>query len=41
MTPQVGDLIADCVLTRPDGTLVRLSEWGGRPQVVIFLRHLA
>jgi peroxiredoxin len=41
MPLQVGDTVADRELRRPDGTVARLSDFEGRPLVVIFLRHLA
>jgi peroxiredoxin len=41
MSLQTGDIVPDCTLTRADGTTVRLTDFAGRPLVVIFLRHLA
>jgi peroxiredoxin len=41
VTLHVGDQAPDCVFQRPDGTAVRLSEFRGKPLVLIFLRHLA
>jgi peroxiredoxin len=41
MTLRIGDQVGDVELLRPDGTPVGLSEFTGRPLVVVFLRHLA
>jgi hypothetical protein len=41
MSLKTGAISADCMLTRPDRMPVRLSDFTGRPLVVIFLRHLA
>jgi hypothetical protein len=38
---EIGTRIADLSFLRPDGTAVRLSEFGERSLVLIFLRHLA
>jgi peroxiredoxin len=38
---RAGDAVDDFVWTRSDGTAVRLSDFGDRPLVLIFLRHLA
>ena len=35
-----GEHVDDLTWLRPDGTPVRLSEFGNRPVVLIFLRHL-
>lgn len=35
------DLAPDCTFLRTDGTSVRLSDFLGKPVVLIFLRHLA
>ena len=37
----VGDIVDDAAFRRPDGTVVRLSELGAGPRVLVFLRHLA
>jgi hypothetical protein len=41
MPISLGDSIGDLVLTRPDGTLLHLRDYLGRPVLLIFLRHLA
>jgi hypothetical protein len=33
--------VDDFAFLRPDGSAVRLSDFGARPLVLIFLRHLA
>jgi len=40
MTAAQGPLFPDFTLVRPDATIFRLSSLGGRPVVLIFLRHL-
>jgi peroxiredoxin len=39
MTVQVGDILPDLTLLRPNGDEVRLSDFP-RPTLLIFLRHL-
>jgi peroxiredoxin len=41
MTLRLGDAAPECVFQRPDGSAVRLSQFRGKPLVLIFLRHLA
>jgi peroxiredoxin len=33
--------VADFTFQRPDGSEARLSDFRGRPLLVVFLRHLA
>jgi hypothetical protein len=40
MAIQLGEVVEDLVLVRPEGTAVRLSEFPARALVMIFLRHL-
>jgi peroxiredoxin len=40
MSRQPGDYAGDLTLLRPDGSPLALSEFAGRPVVLIFLRHL-
>jgi len=35
-----GDPVRDFTFLRPDGTPLRLTEFAGKPLVLIFLRHL-
>jgi len=41
MTLHVGESIGDFTLQKPGGGETRLSDFGGKPLLVIFLRHLA
>ena len=41
MPIKTGDAVGDLVFLRPDGSELHLSEFRGRPVVLIFLRHLA
>jgi hypothetical protein len=40
MAVAIGDAIADLTFQRPEGTPLRLSEFAGKPLMLIFLRHL-
>lgn len=41
MAFNLGDLVDDCTWARPDGSPLRLSDFAGKPLILIFLRHLA
>jgi hypothetical protein len=41
MAFRIGDRVNDLVLVRPDGSPITLGSFGGRPLLVIFVRHLA
>jgi peroxiredoxin len=36
----VGDIVSDVRLQRPDGTFGSLADFAGRKVLLIFLRHL-
>jgi peroxiredoxin len=38
---RLGEVVPDVEFRREDGSAVRLSEFGGRPLLLVFLRHLA
>ncbi len=40
MPLKLGEEVPDCTFLRADGAAVRLSDFQGKPLVVIFLRHL-
>jgi hypothetical protein len=40
MAPPAHEPVADCTLLRPDGSPLRLAEFGSGPLVLIFLRYL-
>jgi peroxiredoxin len=39
--PENMSLAPDCIFTRTDGSTVRLSDFEGKPLLLVFLRHLA
>ena len=39
MTIRIGDRVADLTFLRPNGDMVRLSDYP-RPLLLVFLRHL-
>ena len=41
MATKVGETVEDFTFLRPDGILVRLSDYPARALLLIFLRHLA
>lgn len=41
MALKLGDPAPDCTFYRSDGSTARLSDFQGKPLVLIFLRHLA
>ena len=41
MPINIGDTAGDLVFLRPDSSELHLSEFRGRPVLLIFLRHLA
>ena len=41
MPLSLGTMLGDFVFQKPDATDVRLSEFRGKPLLVVFLRHLA
>jgi peroxiredoxin len=41
MPPAMGQIVDDFTFRRGDGALVRISDFGGKPLLLVFLRHLA
>jgi hypothetical protein len=41
VTLRIGDRVADLTFVQPDGSVITLATFVGRPLLLIFLRHLA
>ena len=41
MAMKTGDLLEDLTFTKPDGSIITLAAFAGKPLLLIFLRHLA
>ena len=41
VTLKIGDVLEDLTFAQPDGSAITLAAFGGKPLLLIFLRHLA
>jgi hypothetical protein len=41
VTVRIGDRVENLSLVQPDGSLLALAAFAGRPLLLVFLRHLA